>query len=339
MELVDLAGKRTPLVTRPSIRGLAWTADGKEVWFASPVGIEAVPSAGGVTRVVHAVPGALSLEDLSSDGRALVIALQESTEMVAFKDGRMVPLSWLEASKPRALSADGALLAFSDSGGVYIRKTDGSGPPERLGDGEAIALSENSQRVLALLKNQYVVYGLDGMVSKTAASVARAGSALFHPDGKRLVFEGSAGSGNQLWIRDLDTPQARAISPAGGAMSGLAVSPDGKFAASTGPDGKVTLYPVEGGAARTVPDTIGSARLIQWSRDPKAIFVYDPYQLPARVERLDVSTGKRELVRELSPTDPSGIRYFDLVMSADASVVVLGLERRLGVLQVVRGLR
>ena len=122
-------------------------------------------------------------------------------------------------------------------------------------------------------------------------------------------------------------------------MIGPALSPDGKFAAANGPDGKMTLYPVEGGAARTVAGAQPADRLVQWSRDSKAIYVYNPYRLPARIERIDTASGKRDLFREISPPDASGVRYYDLVLSGDLSTVVLGLERQLSVLQIVQGLR
>ena len=353
LTVVDLTGKRTELATRSMIRGLAWTPNGKEVWFASSTkgsasNIEAVAPAGGVSRLVQSVPGGLSLEDLAAGERALVLSFTESVDMIGFKgaDARGVSLSLLDSSSPRSLSADGSMLAFTDGSGpdasVYVRKTDGSAPASRLGDGGALAISDNGQRVLALLHTkpaQYVIYSLDGAATKMAVGVTQAKSALFHPDGKRIVFQGGAGSGDQLWIRELDNEQARAFGPPGVSMNGPAVSPDGQFAAATGPDGKMTLYPVEGGAARTLPGAVPGDRFIQWNRDSKSVCVYSPYQLPARIERLDAQSGKRELLREIAVADASGVRYCELVMSADLSTVVLGLQRRLSVLQVAHGLR
>ena len=353
LTVVDLAGKRTELASRPLIRGLAWTPDGKEVWFASSTkapasNIEAVAPAGGASRLVQAVPGGLSLEDLAAGERALVLSFTESADMIGFKgaDARGVSLSWLDSSSPRSLSADGSMLAFTDGAGpdvsVYVRKTDASAPASRLGDGEALAISDNGRRVLGLLHTkpaQYVLYSLDGAAAKMAVGVTQPKSALFHPDGKRIVFQGGAGSGDQLWIRELDKEQARAFGPAGVSMNGPAVSPDGQFAAATGPDGKMMLYPVEGGAARTLPGALPVDRFIQWNRDSKSVYVYNPYQLPVRIERLDTQTGKRELLREIAAPDSSGVRYYNLAMSADLSTVVLGLQRRLSVLQVAHGLR
>jgi Tol biopolymer transport system component len=354
--VVDLSsgGKRTELVNRASARGIAWSPDGKEIWFASaPKGlagnIEAVSPTGGSPRIVIASPAGLSLEDIHADGRALVSILEDSVEMTGFRgaDKSPIPLSWLEFSSPRALSSDGSLLAFTEAGAnpsVCIRKVTG-GPATKLGDGETLSLSEDGQQVLALLNTppaQFMIYSTNAAASSPAkipVGVTHPSGASFHPDSKRIVYEGGAGAGNQLWIQDVSSRQARPLGTTGMPTTGRAVSPDGQFAAVIGIDGKMALYPIEGGAARTVPGTQPTDRLIQWSQDSKSLYVYNPYQLPARIEKLDKATGSREVVREVAPADASGVRYFDLVMSADLSTVVLGLHRRLAVLQVVEGLR
>ena len=355
VSLVDLAGKRTELATGASITGLAWPAGGKEVWFSSstlgPAGMIEAASTAGVAkaRVVHSSATQCSLEDVAADGRALVISFNESIDALAFKgnEPRPAPLSWLESSSPRALSADGSLLVFTEASGsnlsVVVRKADGSAPPTRLGDGEALAVSDNGQRVLALLHvkpaPQYVVYSIDGSSSNIAAGPAQSKNALFHPDGKRIVFQSGRGPDDQLWLRDLDQGQAQSISTQGVSMNGPAVSPDGQFVAATTPDGKLTLFLVERGAARPVQAALPTDRLVQWSRDSKSIYVYNPYQLPARIERLDLASGKRELLREFPVGDASGVRRYDAIMSADLTTVVLVLRRQLGVLELVQGLK
>jgi hypothetical protein len=297
--------------------------------------------------------GSLSIEDIFTDGRALVLRLEDSLDMSGFKgaDTRPISLSWLEGSTPRSLSADGSLLAFTENRGgsgadpaVCIRKTTG-GPPVRLGDGEALSLSDDGQRLLALMHSsppQYLIYsttGDAGNPTKMTIGVTHPAGASFHPDNKRIVFEGGAGAGNQLWIQDLGSGQARSFGTTGVPMTGRVVSPDGQFAAAIGQDGKIALYPIEGGAPRAVQGALPTDRVIQWSQDSKSLYVYSPYQLPARIERLDWASGKRELWREVMPADPSGIRYCDLVMSGDLNTVVLGLHRRLGVVEIVDGLR
>jgi len=349
--VVGMDGKKTELASRASLRGLAWAPGGKEIWFAgSPKwlasNIEAVSPGGGSTRLILASPGQLSLEDIAADGQALVVKLDESIETLGYKgtDPHAVTLSAFQLSSPSALSADGSLLAFTEDSDstTWVRKADGSAAPIKLGEGEALTLSDDGQRVLAVLHSsspQYVIYSVaQGTPTKIGAGVTNPQNGLFHPDGKRVVLQGG-GSADQLLIQDLGSGQARPFSPAGVSMTGRALSPDGRFAAATGPDGKMALYPVEGGPPRTVPGAQPTDRLIQWSQDSKSLFLYNPYQLPARIDRLDPLTGKREFFREIVPPETSGVRYCDLVMSADLSIVVLGLHRQLGVVELVQGLR
>lgn len=56
--------------------------------------------------------------------------------------------------------------------------------------------------------------------------------------------------------------------------------------------------PIEGLAEDEVP--------VQWSADGRSLFVYRIADVPARIFRLDLSTGRRELWRELIPPDLAG---------------------------------
>ena len=352
ISVVDLAGKRTELATRASLRGLAWAQGGKEIWFSGSSkglasNIEAISPSGDASRLIMASPGGLSLEDIAADGQALVVRLDESTDMFGLKgnDSKQATLSWMQLASPRALSADGSLLAFTESAdsSAWVRSTDGSGIPKRLGDGQALTLSDDGKRVLAVMHTtppQYVIYSVsDGTATKIGVAVSHPQNALFHPDGKRFVFQGGAGGADQLWIQDLGSGQTRAISQMGVSMTGRAISPDGQYTAASGPDGKLALNPVEGGAPRAVAGAQSTDRLIQWSQDSKSLLVYNPYVLPARIERLDYASGKREFLREVTPSDLSGVRYLDLVMSADLTTVVLGVQRQFGVVELAQGLK
>ena len=44
-----------------------------------------------------------------------------------------------------------------------------------------------------------------------------------------------------------------------------------------------------------------------WSNDGRAAFATRVPQVPARLERIDLQTGNRTLVRELAPTDRTGV--------------------------------
>lgn len=168
---VDLNGKKTILAAEFfSSNGLAWSPDGKEVWFtASKTGTDrplyAVTLSGNL-RLVARMPGTtLSLLDIWKDGRMLLNRASWRRELIGLVPGasKERDLSWLDYSYPADLSADGKTLLFDEEGGggglaysksggftyaTYIRKTDGS-PAVLLGAGGAVALSPDEKWALA----------------------------------------------------------------------------------------------------------------------------------------------------------------------------------------------
>ena len=134
-------------------RGLAWSPDGGEVWFtaASAGGSRALHavSLAGHRRLVTRVPGALTLHDVSHDGRVLLAEEHSRQGIVGLSPGESQErdLSWHDWSRPVDLTPDGTTLLFDETGegggagyAVYVRKTDDA-PAVRLGDGHALALS------------------------------------------------------------------------------------------------------------------------------------------------------------------------------------------------------
>ena len=118
------------------------------------------------------------------------------------------------------------------------------------------------------------------------------------------------------------------------------VSPDGKQAFATGLDGKLTLYPIDGGETRVVPGTSKDDIATRWAADGQALYVMSRAALPARVERVAVATGERQPWLELTPPIPPACRASaPLHMSADGKAYVYSYRRKLDQLFVVEGLR
>jgi eukaryotic-like serine/threonine-protein kinase len=132
VEIVDKAGKRTKLAGDFSTEGgLAWSPDGKEVWFTAAEtggnrGLYAV-TRGGSRRVLARVTGNLTLQDVSRDGRALIAhdALRSGILAWAPGDAKERDLSWLDWSSVRDIAADGSIFVFSETG------EGGTTPPTR----------------------------------------------------------------------------------------------------------------------------------------------------------------------------------------------------------------
>ena len=79
---------------------------------------------------------------------------------------------------------------------------------------------------------------------------------------------------------------------------------------------------------------------MQWSADGKSLYIYRPGEFPAKVNRLDLATGKRTPWRSLAPADPAGVSQIGpIIMTPDASSYIYGYHRTLSDLYLVVGLK
>ncbi len=79
---------------------------------------------------------------------------------------------------------------------------------------------------------------------------------------------------------------------------------------------------------------------ITFSSDGQSLYIYQPGELPARVDRLDLHTGQRTLWKQLMPTDPAGVENIGpILMTPDANTCVFGYHRMLADLYLVEGLK
>ncbi|BDC52121.1 hypothetical protein F183_A44360 [Bryobacterales bacterium F-183] len=355
--IVDVKDKAKKILVdmRPALEGLAWTPDGKEIWFASARAgeanrIEAVDVEGKV-RTVLATPAGMRLQDIAADGSVLITRLADYSEMIGVSGTNTSQLSWLNASSPRQISADGKRILFTELSqatgprrAAAIRDISSTSVVQRLGEGDALDISQDGSKALAILHGnptQFVVYSVsNGQATKIPTSVSYPNSAQFHPDGQSIIFEGApAGKFDSLWQQGISNAQARSFSPEGVSMTGHAVSPDGEYVCATAPDGKLTLYPIHGSAVRAIPGTSSRDRFVQWHKEGKAIYAYDPHEVPLHMSLIEVSTGNRTMAGEFVPNDTTGVKYIEAVLSSDATTAVYGLTHFLSTLQTVKGLK
>jgi hypothetical protein len=75
------------------------------------------------------------------------------------------------------------------------------------------------------------------------------------------------------------------------------------------------------------------------SADGKNLLVAMP-GIPAKIARVDLATGRRELWKEISPADPAGVQSFaGLKFSADGKSYAYSVLRIISDLYVVDGLK
>jgi hypothetical protein len=161
------------------------------------------------------------------------------------------------------------------------------------------------------------------------------------PDGKQVVFSGSEpGRGPRLYVQDLESGKPRAISSEGAAASFIQVSPDGRFVAALGADGKRWLFPMNGGEPQPIPGVQENERIAGFSADGKSVLTYNFAGLPCIITRIDLATGKRAVWKQLVPADAAGVDAVGgLHITPDAKSFVYSYPRTLSDLYVVEGLR
>jgi eukaryotic-like serine/threonine-protein kinase len=341
-----------------TIEGLAWTQDGKQIWFTGAENegngraLDAV-TLGGKTRILNRVPAALQLEDIGRDGKVLLIRQNWRRELSGLVAGaaKEQDFSWLDYSFPAELSADGQRLLFDEEGvggggnySVYLRKV-AEDSAVRLGDGESVALSPDGKWVLALTMSSPAQFILLPSGAGDAQQITH--DHLYHswarwlPDSQGIVFTAKEeGHGARIYVQKSITAQATPISPEGIDPLVITLAPDGNQVAGVGPDELAYLYPLTGGPAKSVPGFQAGEQPIEWSADGKSLYVYRTGELPAKVYQLNLATGKRTLWRTLSPADPAGVSQIGpIVMTPDGTSYIYGYHRTLSDLYLVEGLK
>jgi hypothetical protein len=353
LAVVDRKGKVTTLSQGwEGILGLDWTPDGGEIWFtASNVGAALALHAvtlDGQERLLEQVPGGLYLHDISPTGSVLLSHGSMRAGVHCRIGGELAErdLSWLDWSQNPDLSADGKLLLFDEEGegagplrSVYLRNTNGS-PAVRLGDGDALGLSPDGKWALSLLHSPSRLVLLPTGAGEPRAlaheELKHHSRAFWFPDGNRILFAANReGRPPRSYVQEIDSSVARPVTPEG--TIAYAASPDGRHVA--GKDPQPMLYPIEGGSPLPIPGAVLGDEPIRWHEDGPSLFVRLG-QVPARVFRLDLTTGLRETFLELMPSDPAGIPSVDRVsLTPDGRSYAYSYSRHLSDLYVVEGLK
>lgn len=357
--ILDRDGKT---VTRSSawgsLEGLAWSARGDEVYFtAARSGIDSELQAldfSGRERLLLPSSGRLVIHDVAPDGRLLLERGSLRQETRFGRDGEPErDLSWFDATSVVALSPDAKMALLVESGEAggpdyvaYLRPTDGS-PAVRLGSGQPVDISPDGRTVLAIpvAKPDHLDLLPVGAGETRAIQfegIARYTWAGFFPAGDRILFVGQAeGRAARVWLGELGGGRPRPVGPEGLEPARNLLSPDGRLVAMRCADesDSVCLFPTEGGDPKPLPGSLGVFPL-GWDGSGKDLFVREGGRsLPGRVSRIDVATGRKVPVREVSPPDTVGVGGVQVTMARDGKAYAYWYTRRLSELYVVEGVR
>jgi len=147
-----------------------------------------------------------------------------------------------------------------------------------------------------------------------------------------------------MYVQDLVGGAPRAVTPLISVQpahfESHMVSPDGKFAFARDLSGKGQLYPLAGGAPQSLPGWLPKDICITWSADGRSAYVFHDEKTSAPVYRLDVASGKRELVTTLAPTDLAGVTAIQNVrFTPDGKSYAYSFSRELSDLFLVENVR
>jgi DNA-binding winged helix-turn-helix (wHTH) protein/Tol biopolymer transport system component len=355
VSVVDLAGRKRVLSAGwETEEGLAWSRDGKEVWFsAAQAGLERriyAVDLSGRQRLVFRVPGGVTLQDIASDGRVLLTRDQQRTGIMALGPGstKERELSWMDWSFPADLSADGNNLLFDEQGEgggatytVAVRDMQGS-PPTALGEGMAGGFSPDGKWATAIVSNAQLL--LLPIGAGTAKRVERHDieqygmQAHWLPDGHQIIFSGNQpGHGARCFIQNIDGGKPRPVTPEG--IVFCLVSPDGKWIAGSSGGGEGWLYPIDGGEARHIPG-LQPGETFGWTADARFLYAYQWKQSLIKIYRLNILSGQRRFFKEITPPELSGSCDINRVLfSSDGRYYAYGYARLLSELYMIKGLR
>ena len=298
--------------------------------------------------------GSVLILDVAPDGRWLV-AREDSANAVVAKDptsDRERDLSWLDYSSGPGISEDGKLLTFTEyssaTGSNYavcLRKTDGS-PVVVLGEGGNGVLSPDGKWAAGIVPStppKLMLYPTGAgearlMERGTLEDYAYTGGGWF-PDGKRLLVCGNEhGRATRCYTQELSGGAPQPVTPEGTGQGW--VSPDGKVILGRSGAGEFLLYPMGNGEPRPVPHLGREDQVMRWSADGRSLLVFRENELPVRVEKVELESGRRTLVRELSPADRSGVTGIDTVsMSGDEKWYAYSYSRDVSQLFTVEGVQ
>jgi Tol biopolymer transport system component len=338
--------------------GLAWTPDGREVWFTQAFGV-GPPSLWAVgldgrLRAVYRSPHQLTLLDISRDGRALVTASTWHAGLNWLRPGekKEQDVSWLDASFVADLSADGRSLLFDErregglpDGLVFLRQ-DPSQPALRLGEGVSLSLSPDAKWALSVLR------GKPGKASRLLLLPTGAGEqrtlstgeltvygAQFLPDAKRFVVRAAEpGKQARLYMGELSGGEPRPITPEGTSYFWV-VSPDGERLAAL-VRSEIRIFPIHGGDGDRLAGQEAGERPVQWSADGRFLYVCRLGEPPVRIDKVEIASGRRELWKEIAPADSAGMQVIGSVkMTPDGGSYAYTYDQHFSDLYVVEGLK
>jgi hypothetical protein len=336
------------------IGGLDWSPSGKELWFAgartgADPAVQAV-ALNGRERTLLQITGLPILHDVGTDGSLLLASAVSriGIRCLAPDTAKERELGWFDESSVKGISEDASTVLFMElsygkgrSPAMYIRRTDGS-PAVRLGYGTQAVLSPNGKWVACLQEDTgpsrlVVLPTGPGEAKILGLGGVRAETFQWFPDSNRILLIGNeAKQPPRTYVVGLSgdkpvpltTAGVRAFRVSADAQSVVAVNAGTIEIRSLKTGDRTSLGPIESGDA-----------VICWSADSRYVYIqHDTSEdRSAKILRIDVHSGKRDVWRELRPPDPGAVIFGQVCLTPDAKSYAFSYQRDLETLYWVQG--
>jgi len=337
---------------------LAWTPT-NEVWIAASedagnqVSIFGL-SLAGKERVVWRAPGAVTLHDISPPGDVLVSFDRGSVraELMAGPQAAAVDRSWREAGRLSAHANNQTVLitGIGDSGGprgsVYVWLP-GAEQPVRISDGTGLALSPDGKRALVVTRETPVTVtvvptGAGQVETLDLGPLDFVTWAGWLPDGRLVVNAGRKGENPTAYLVARSGSPLESFLPAGivlRAMPQNLISPDGTHISALNAESRQVVCTITKPAVcRQTPGAQDRDVVAGWSADSKSIVVYQSERGTAKVDRIDITTGKRTPVTVIRPMQ-AALSGIGVVIAAPDGALAYGYSHDASQLYVIKGLK
>ncbi len=354
--LIDSSGARKQLTREfATIQGLAWSRNGKEVWFTASDSTErqlygVTPE--GKQREILTTPQGTRILDVAADGRALLSSEQHLTEITAIdpatgKERR--GLEWFDGSMAGDILPDGKAIVFLEWGGpagsLYLavyRKLDGSAPVA-LGPGSGPRFSPDGTTVATQIVTRPPQVGINPIGTGQSrrlplGDITSLGNLTWFPDGKHLLLTGAAeGQALRSYEMDLEGGKPQPLGPPD--FTGSAIAKDGKRIAGRNASGEPVVFDRETQKLQVLQGVEPHYQIENWTEDGKGLLVVSATPREARIYRVDIATGKRTLLQTVEPSEKAGSNQdVRVVYAEDSKTYAYSTVRVLGTLYVVEGL-
>ena len=293
--------------------GLAWRADGREIWFTggdqNNRQLRAMALDGKV-RTVASVPADLNVEDIAPDGRVLLTSGDFRWRLFSWEEGsrEIVPMTIQEVSFLESISLDGRQVVVNqdDAGAehpLFLRTTDGIRTTS-LGTGLTALVMPEAGKVFIVRGSRPAPTGVLLDLLNGHEEPFQMGPLAYQPrclaasrKGEVILLQHDGSAQTQLWRVSARQPPVPLTPPLSELFSRfhlrgplgrrvLLRKDQGAVCWVDLEDPKCDVHPVEGLDKRDV--VVGTSLDDQW------FYVACGLDLPMKIDRVHFLTGKRE---------------------------------------------